>query len=111
MHMHMAAIRHEEVRDYDFADRALALRQRSGLTQRELSAHLGVNHKAIGAREGGLTYPGAERLRQLIAVYLERGTLLAGQEEEEAAALWEAVRGRAPRRTVPFDRQWFATLR
>ena len=61
--MHMASIHRQEVREYDFADRALALRQRSGLTQRELAAHLGVSRKAIEAWEGGLSYPGAERLK------------------------------------------------
>ena len=105
------SIYHDEVRDFDFADRALALRQRAGLTQRELAAHLGVSYKAIGTWEGGLSYPGAERLKQLIALYLERGVLAAGREEEEAAALWGAVRGAAARRTVPFDPHWFASLR
>ena len=109
--MHMSSIHHGEVRDYDFADRALALRQRAGLTQSELAARLGVSYKAIGAWESGLSYPGAERLKQMIALYLERGVLLAGREEEEAAALWEAVRGAASRRTVPFDPHWFDALR
>jgi transcriptional regulator with XRE-family HTH domain len=98
------------VHDYDFADRALALRQRAGLTQCELAAHLGVNYKAIGAWEGGLSYPGAERLKKLIALYLESGTLLAGREEEEATALWDSVRAMARRRTMPFDPHWFAAL-
>ncbi len=109
--MHMASIHHAEVRDYDFADRALALRQRAGLTQRELAAHLGVSYKAIGTWEGGLCYPGAERLKQLIALYLARGVLAVGREEEEATALWESVRATARRRTVPFDPSWFAALR
>jgi transcriptional regulator with XRE-family HTH domain len=109
--MQRASIYHDEVRDFDFADRALALRQRAGLTQRELAARLGVTYKAIGAWEGGQSYPSAERLKQLIALYLERGVLAAGQEEEEATALWGAVRGAASRRTVPFDQHWFAALR
>jgi transcriptional regulator with XRE-family HTH domain len=107
---HCASSYRDEVRDFGFADRALALRQRAGLTQREVAAYLGVNYRAIGAWECGQTYPGAERLKQLIALYLERGVLAAGQEEEEAAALWGAVRGAAARRTVPFDQHWFASL-
>jgi transcriptional regulator with XRE-family HTH domain len=106
-----ASLYHDEVRDFDFADRALALRQRAGLTQRELAAGLGVSRKAIEAWEGGLSYPGAERLKQLIALYVERGTFGSGREEAEASALWGAVRGAAARRTVPFDHHWFAALR
>jgi transcriptional regulator with XRE-family HTH domain len=108
--MQRPSIYHDEVRDFDFADRALALRQRAGLTQRELAAYLGVNYKAIGTWEGGHCYPSAERLKQLIALYRERGVLAAGREEEEAAALWGAVRGAAARRTVPFDHHWFTSL-
>ena len=47
----------DQGRDYGFADRALALRKRAGLTQRELGALLGVSVKAIGAWEAGLSYP------------------------------------------------------
>jgi transcriptional regulator with XRE-family HTH domain len=108
--MQGASIYRDEVRDFDFADRALALRQRAGMTQRELADRLGVNYKAIGTWEGGHCYPGAERLKQLIALYLERGVLPAGREEDEAAALWGAVRGAAARRTVPFDPYWFTSL-
>src|SRR5262249_43370649 len=101
--MQSASKYHYDARDFSFADRALALRQRAGLTQREAAAYLGVSYKAVGAWEGGHSYPATERLKQLIALYLERGALAAGQEEEEAAALWGAVRGAAARRTVPFD--------
>jgi hypothetical protein len=69
-----------------------------------------VNHRAIGAWEGGLSYPGAERLKQLIALYSERGTLPAGWEQEVATALWEALRAPARRPTVPCDPHWFAAL-
>jgi transcriptional regulator with XRE-family HTH domain len=109
--MHIASIHHDEVRDYGFADKALALRQRAGLTQRDLAARLGVSYKAIGAWEAGVSFPGAERLKQLIALALERSALTAGREAEEAAALWGAVRGAASRRTAPFDPYWFASLR
>ena len=101
----------DETHDYGFADKALALREHAGLTQRALAALLGVSGRAIQAWEAGLSYPGAEHLTQLIALYVERGVFPAGREEDEAAALWEAVRAHAPRRTVPFDRSWFASLR
>src|SRR5579871_423479 len=64
---------HGEVRDYGFADKAVALRKRAGLTQGELAALLGVSAKAVGGWENGLFAPGAERLEQLIALYAARG--------------------------------------
>jgi transcriptional regulator with XRE-family HTH domain len=36
-----------EARDYGFADQAVPLRKRAGLTQRELAALLGVSAKTI----------------------------------------------------------------
>src|ERR1700730_6240679 len=107
----MPSTRLDEVRDYGFADRALALRQRAGLTQGELAALLGAGVRSVQAWEAALSYPGAERLQQLIALYLDRGGFPAGRAEEEAAALWEAARAHAPRRLVPFDRGWIASPR
>ncbi len=107
----MSSTRFDEARDYGFADKALALRERAGLTQRELAALLTVSGRAVQAWEAGLSYPGAEHLTRLIALYVERGAFGVGREEDEAAALWEAVRAHAPRRTVPFDHGWFASLR
>ncbi len=107
----MPSTRFDETRDYGFADKALALRERAGLTQRELAALLAVSGRAIQAWEAGLSYPGAAHLTRLITLYVERGAFGAGREEDEAAALWEAIRAHAPRRTVPFDHGWFASLR
>jgi transcriptional regulator with XRE-family HTH domain len=102
---------HDYARDYGFADRALALRERAGLTQSDLAALLGVSNRAIQTWEAGDSYPGADRLRQLIALYLERGVFEPGREEEEAAILWASAREKASRRTTPFDPRWFASLR
>src|SRR5947208_3856952 len=107
----MPSTRFEEARDYTFADQALALRKRARLTQRELAALLGVSARAIQAWEAGLSYPTVERLKDLIALYVERGAFPAGREAQEAAALWASVRAKAPRRMVPFAPRWFATLR
>jgi transcriptional regulator with XRE-family HTH domain len=107
----MPSPRSRATRDYGFANRALALRERAGLTQRDLAELLGASRRAIQAWEAGLSYPEEESLTQLIALFLDRGVFPAGREEEEAAALWEAVRAHAPRRTAPFDRRWFAALR
>jgi transcriptional regulator with XRE-family HTH domain len=106
----MASSRLQEARDYVFADQVLALRLRAGLSQHELSVMLGVSTQSIHAWEAGLSYPGTERLKQIIAFYLDRGVLEAGREAEEAKALWSTVRERAPRRTLPFDSAWFALL-
>src|ERR1700709_2792246 len=78
----VASTRSGEVRDYGFADRAVALRERAGLTQPELAGQLGFSTRAIQTWESGESYPGAERLRQLIVFYLARGVLTAGREEE-----------------------------
>jgi non-specific serine/threonine protein kinase len=103
--------RFDEVRDYAFADRALAVRKRSGLTQRDLAALLGVSYQSLSGWENGLSYPSAEHLEALIACLLERGAFATGQEGEEAAALWETARARAAQRLPPFNPAWFASLR
>ena len=103
--------RFDELRDYAFADRALALRQRAGLTQPELASLLRVGLRSIQAWEAGLSYPGAERLQQLIALYLKRGEFAADHEQEEACALWEAARTHAARRIIPFDWTRFESRR
>ena len=71
-----------------FADAALALRQRAGLTQRELAALLGVSARSVQAWEAGLSYPGAERLKQLIAFYLGRGALAAARRPHRPSRTW-----------------------
>jgi WD40 repeat protein/transcriptional regulator with XRE-family HTH domain len=106
----MPPIDRHKVRDYGFADRAVALRKRAGLTQREVAEQLGVSVQAVHTWEGGLSYPETGHLKSLLALYLERGALEAGREEEEAAALWASVRAKAARHTQPFDPIWFATL-
>ena len=82
----MPSGRFDEARDYAFADLALALRKRAGLTQTDLAALLQVSGQAIRAWEGGLSYPDTKHLEELIILYLERGALAVGREAEEAAA-------------------------
>src|SRR5712692_10368121 len=107
----MPSSRFDEVRDYDFADRALALRQRAGLTQGELAAVMGVGVRSIQTWEAAVSYPGADRLQQLIAVHLEHGGFAVGREMDEASTLWAAARTHAPRRIIPFDWRRFESLR
>jgi transcriptional regulator with XRE-family HTH domain len=106
----MSSSRFDEVRDYAFADQVLALRTRAGLTQQRVASILGVSTQSVHAWESGLSYPGTERLKQIIAFYLDRGAFAGGSEEKEAAALWATVREKASRRTLPFDTTWFASL-
>src|SRR5262249_38682650 len=93
-----------------FRDLALRLRGRAGLTQRELAAGAGVSERAVQTWEAGLSYPSAPSLQRVIALYLARGAFGAGREGEEAAALWAAAPGAAPRLGVAFDHAWFADL-
>src|SRR6516162_9282098 len=66
----MSTTHHDEVRDYGFADRALALRKRAGLTQGAVANLLGVSARAVNAWEGGLSYPEMGHLKHLIALYV-----------------------------------------
>src|SRR5438128_7199742 len=93
--------------------RGLVLRHRgrTGLTQRELAARVGVNRRTLQGWEVGVTYPSTERLQALIRVLLEAGGLSVGHEREEAQALWASVMRDAPRMHPPFDEAWFAGLR
>lgn len=93
-----------------FRDNALLLRGRSGLTQHELAALLGVSERSIQKWEAGQSQPSAAHLRHMIALYLERGVLSAGREREEAQALWAAWQGERIPPPMPFDQAWFATL-
>jgi transcriptional regulator with XRE-family HTH domain len=85
-------------------------RGRTGLTQRELAARLGVHTRSVQDWEGGVNYPSAERLQALIRVQLEAGGLSAERETEDAQALWATVEHASPRMHTPFDRVWFARL-
>ena len=87
----------------DFRGRLLALRGRAGLTQRALAALVGLSGRAIAAWETGGSYPSAQALQALIALYLQRGVFTPGQEHAEAVALWEAARDEAPRLKTAFD--------
>ena len=93
-----------------FRDLLLRHRGRSGLTQRQLAERLGVHRRSVQEWEIGASYPGAERLKELIRVLLEAHTLTPGRETAEAAAMWAAVERAARRMHTPFDAAWFARL-
>src|SRR3954447_13538242 len=94
-----------------FRQRLLLLRGRADLSQRELAALTGASERAIQTWEAGVSYPSADRLKALIALYLQRGVFTPGREQEEVAAFWETAREEAPRLNVPFDPMWFDGLR
>jgi WD40 repeat protein/transcriptional regulator with XRE-family HTH domain len=90
-----------------FRGLVLRLRGRTGLTQRELAARVGVNVSSIQGWEAGANYPGVASLQALIAAGVQADGFTAGREREEAQALWAAALREAPRFRTPFDGAWF----
>src|SRR5690348_10144416 len=94
-----------EERDYAFGQLVLTLRTTIGLTQAGLGERLGVSRRAVAEWEGGLSYPKAERLHQLIALGVRASAFAAGREEQEIRALWKAAHQK-----VLLDEDWLAVL-
>src|SRR5260221_2318997 len=92
-------------RDYAFGQLVLTLRTTIGLTQSGLAERLGVSRRAVAEWEGGLSYPKAERLQQLIALGVRASAFAAGREEQEIRALWKAAHQK-----VLLDEDWLAAL-
>src|SRR5437899_7066626 len=78
-------------RDYAFGQMMLTLRTNIGLTQAGLADRLGVSRRAVAEWEGGLSYPKAERLKQLIELGVQQKAFTTGREEEEIRAFWKAA--------------------
>ena len=77
--------------DYVFGQVMLKLRTSIGLTLAGLAERLGVSRRAVGEWEGGLNYPKAERLQQLIALCVRQHVFAPEREEEEIRALWKTA--------------------
>jgi transcriptional regulator with XRE-family HTH domain len=92
-------------RDYAFAQLVLTLRTAIGLTQMGLAERLGVSRPAVAEWEGGLSYPKAERLKELIALGVQQQAFAAGRKEEEIRALWKAAHQK-----VLLDEYWLHDL-
>jgi WD40 repeat protein/transcriptional regulator with XRE-family HTH domain len=92
-------------RDYDFGLLIQALRTSIGLTQAGLAERLRVSRRAVAEWEGGLSYPKAERLKQLIELGMQQQAFTTGRDEEEIRALW-----RAAHRKVLLDEAWLQDL-
>jgi len=86
----------------------LRYRGRSGLTQRELAARVGVSMRTVENWEAGVNYPSAQPLQALITALLAAGGLNVGRELDEVRQLWAAVLRGAPRMRTPFDEVWLA---
>ena len=92
-------------RDYAFAQMMLTLRTTIGLTQAGLGERLGVSRRAVAEWEAGLSYPKAERLKQLIILCVQQQGFLAGREAEEIRTLWKTAHQK-----VLLDDAWLAGL-
>jgi WD40 repeat protein/transcriptional regulator with XRE-family HTH domain len=97
-------------RRYAFGQQLLTLRTRAGLTQVTLASLIGVHRRSVQNWETGESYPKAEVLRRLIAIFLSQGVFAAGKEEEEASRFWEQARQDGPHPLATFDAAWFAQL-
>jgi WD40 repeat protein/transcriptional regulator with XRE-family HTH domain len=94
----------------EFRGLLLTYRGRSGLSQRQIAEHIGASARAVQTWESGLSYPAADRLKALIALYLARGVFVPGREAEEGKLLWDAALDEGPRFETPFDNAWFTSL-
>src|SRR5437016_11926592 len=92
-------------RDYTFGQLMLTLRTTIGLTQAGLADRLGISRRAVAEWEAGLSYPKAERLKQLIELGVQLQVFPAGREAEEIRALW-----RAAHQKVLLDEAWLHDL-
>src|ERR1700730_14706048 len=91
-----------------FQSLVLRSRGRTGLTQREFAARLGVHVRSVQAWEAGVSYPGSESLKTLIVGYLPAGGLEAGRAASPAELLWTVALRESSRVLPGFDRDWFA---
>jgi WD40 repeat protein/transcriptional regulator with XRE-family HTH domain len=106
----MSQQRRYKVTDDRFGRLALTLREKARLTQFEVAQMLGVSERTIQHWESGTTFPGSANLKQLIALFLQRGGFDVGRERDEAQVLWAQADESAARRRSLFDVAWFDML-
>jgi WD40 repeat protein/transcriptional regulator with XRE-family HTH domain len=92
-------------RDYPFGQAMFRLRSSIGLTQAGLAALLRVSRRAVAEWEGGLNYPKAEHLQQLLELGVQQQVFEPGREEAEIRALWKTAHQR-----VLIDEAWLAAV-
>src|SRR6476661_1197092 len=93
---------------YEFGRQVLTCRTRAALTQIELAEQIGVHRRSVQNWETGESYPKAEALQHMIAVFLRHHAFTAGAEREAAQALWRQAAEDAPHPLPHFDEVWFA---
>src|SRR6266566_1918044 len=91
--------------DDPFGQLMLTLRTTIGLTQAGLGERLGVSRRAVAEWEAGLSYPKAERLKQLITLGVRTSAFHAGRDAEEIRTLWKAAHQK-----VLLDEAWLHDL-
>lgn len=89
-------------------DKLLLFNARTGLSQQGLARLVGVSTAALRNWEAGQSKPTPQNLKRLIEIYFEYRAFVEGEEQTEAADLWEAAQERGLK--VPFDKQWFQEL-
>jgi len=94
--------------NYDLGNQLLLLRTRIALTQIALAEQIGVHRRSVQNWETGLSYPKAEMLQRLIAVFLQHHAFTPGNERAEAHALWQQATQDGPHPLPAFDEVWFA---
>ncbi len=92
-------------RDYAFGQAIVTLRTAINLTQVALAQFLGVSRGAVLGWEAGSSYPKAASLKRFIALCVRLQAFVAGREEEESRALWQAAHQK-----VRLDELWLSSL-
>ncbi len=106
----MSGHRQYKITDYRFGLMIVALREKVGLTQKEIGEALDVSRRTVQHWEAGTAFPDPNHLKHLIAFYFQKGSFTRGSEHDEAAALWAQADESAARRKTMFDEIWFAEL-
>src|SRR5262245_12858759 len=92
---------------YELGDQLLMLRSRVALTQIALAEQVGVHRRSVQNWETGISYPKAELLQRLLAVFLHHHAFTPGNERAEAFALWAQATHDGPHPLPAFDDLWF----
>ncbi len=106
----MTGHRQYKITDFRFGQIILGLREKIGLTQKEVADALEVSRRTIQHWEAGTAFPDTTHLKSLIAYFLHLGAFSEGNEHDEAVALWAQADESAARRRSMFDEPWFRDL-